>query len=673
MGDVLPVKLTQLQPPSRARVWLRALIRLFVYALMLKGAEWALYEGVNLRYTAWEDSKNIRFTISLFNAQTYGRYTNDKGILRIYDDIVERYTRDGNFLGGTEPGAQIELDYPPLRLLIAAGWAKWGAWYRGDVDIRRAKAMQAAGIPLNEGSFLEMPPGFQGLPIPMGRGAMARNWYAEQYYFNMPMLWLNGACELAAAIGMFFLVRYWVRTCRPAPQWYHGLAPGYVAAMLLWFNPAVIFNAHVFPQWDVWILPAFVWGAYLCLRNWWMPAGLLIGVSCLAKGQILMVAPAFILWPLFQLRFGAILRLACGFSFGAALVVWPWLLSKPESYPWLYRVAGGLALLLGAFAIRRLKWWWRLPLALAGAALVFPWMLRDSTGKRWLDWKLVGELSLGAAALAAWAMFANKRNIVSGVVGTASAAAFACTPLFGASDAWYRVGILFGTEHWKTLAWMWPSNLGSILFTRRAFLGQSYYQWAFRETYDLNLFNPWGNGKWVVEMRSTMIALYAIGLVLSGIAMAAHHRRKDRRFLFALVAPWILMFAFMPQMQDRYLVWAAGATCAVAVLSFPGLLLCAAVTAASWAMMAYCVMTARRMTPEAIGWMPKLEPIYPHMGWGIMLLAVAALGIGLARARRRPRLAPVAEATPAVRPTEPEPPLSVQETVMPLEDGLAVY
>ncbi len=151
------------------------------------------------------------------------------------------------------------LDYPPLRLLIVTRWVKW---------------------------LRETHPTFE--PRSWSRN-MAPDFDRDAWPRSVvrPLLRLNLAAELATALGIFLLVRAWFNPPgsgglpRPRSEpdgrvadallmqvgrgavWM-GLDArtlgGLVAALLFWMNPAVIVDAHVFPQWDVWLLPFFVWG-----------------------------------------------------------------------------------------------------------------------------------------------------------------------------------------------------------------------------------------------------------------------------------------------------------------------------------------------------------------------------------------------------------------------------
>ncbi len=61
-----------------------------------------------------------------------------------------------------------------------------------------------------------------------------------------------------------------------------------------------------------------------------------------------------------------------------------------------------------------------------------------------------------------------------------------------------------------------------------------------------------------VTSKQLFDTIYAILLTISGLAIGLQARRNDRRLLAALVTPWLLFFMFPVQIQERYLLFAAG-------------------------------------------------------------------------------------------------------------------
>ena len=184
------------------------------------------------------------------------------------------------------------LDYPPLRLLVMSIWAKQV----------RAKF-----------------PGVEdGTPE-----------YVE------PLLSVNLLCELVTAVGIFLLVRLGVRRSSGAtdsgllhrlPPAERGWVCGLLAASVAWLEPSLILDAHAWPQWDVWILPFYLFAAIAALTRRWFWCGCLLAVGGMLKGQLLFVAPFFVFWPLWQKRWDRAGRVLAGFVAASALLVSPWLL-----------------------------------------------------------------------------------------------------------------------------------------------------------------------------------------------------------------------------------------------------------------------------------------------------------------------------------------------------------
>ena len=168
----------------------------------------------------------------------------------------------------------------------------------------------------------------------------------------------------------------------------------------------MILDAHGWPQWDVWVLPFYLFAVIAALKNRWFWCGCLLGAGAMLKGQLLFVAPFFLLWPLWQRKWIPALRMLAGFVATTALIVSPWLLRTPAA--WISVAAVIVVSLL--FLLR-----YKLPDADA-----------------WL----------------------------AGILGCAI---FVVGSFTGASFAWLQIGFIYGTEHYPYLFISSCYNLPSLL------------------------------------------------------------------------------------------------------------------------------------------------------------------------------------------------------------------
>src|SRR5438067_4473025 len=270
----------------------RALLASFIVVLLLS--------GVQLRRWTGEKTRHVRFQHDIVNGFYWGsetlaearRLSPDeasanswtafcRGYFALYDRVKrEAYEND------------YRLDYPPLRLLVMAIWAKQVRSEFPGVDDGHPKLVN-------------------------------------------PLLKMNLLCELISAAAIFLLVRLRVRRSssvtqspfpRALPSQWRASIWGLAAASVAWLEPSLILDAHGWPQWDVWILPFYLFAALAALKNRWFSCGCLLAAGAMFKGQLLFVAPFFVLWPLWQKRCNRALRVLTGFTATAAVIASPWLL-----------------------------------------------------------------------------------------------------------------------------------------------------------------------------------------------------------------------------------------------------------------------------------------------------------------------------------------------------------
>src|SRR5438094_7745612 len=432
----------------------RALLASFIVVLFLG--------GVQLRRWTGEKTRHVRFQHDIVNGFYWGsetlaearRLSSDeasanswtafcRGYFALYDRVKrEAYENDYG------------LDYPPLRLLAMSIWAKQVRSEFPGVDDGHPKLVN-------------------------------------------PLLKMNLLCELISAAAIFLLVRLWVRRSSSATQspFLRALSLqqrasicGLAAASVAWLEPSLILDAHGWPQWDVWILPFYLFAALAALKNRWFSCGCLLAAGAMLKGQLLFVAPFFVFWPLWQKRWTSTLRVLAGFAATSALIASPWLLRTPAS--------------------------WIAIAAVAGISLPVFLKYKVPHGSAWL----------------------------AGIIGCA---VFVIGVFTRGSFAWLQVGFIYGTEHYPYLFISSCYNLPSLL---------SKVGWSLKESFlsaDLGFVHLHLTLQWALRL------LYLASLALCAHGLARHLRDRDPRVLIAIAAPWLLMFALLGQMHERYLMWGA--------------------------------------------------------------------------------------------------------------------
>lgn len=435
------------------KVGLRILAILFILTLFLG--------GVQLRRAIGENTRHVRYQHDIVNAFYWGNETL-KEARRLSPDAASANSWPGFFRGYLALYDRVKdeadendygLDYPPLRLLAMAIWSK---------QVR------------------------DGFP-----------WVDHDHpKLVNPLLKINLLCELVSAAAIFFLVRLCVRRSSDAhsswPSWLsleqRASICGLAAASVAWLEPSMILDAHGWPQWDVWILPFYLFATLAALKNRWFLCGCLLATGAMFKGQLLFVAPFFVFWPLWQKGWTGALRVLAGFTATAALIVSPWLLRTPAAW--------------AAFA--------------AVAAVSFLLALR---------FKLTNQ--------GAW---------IAGVLGSA---AFIIGAFTGGSFAWLQLGFIYGSEHYPYLFISSCYNFASLL----AGAG-----WSLKDS----LFSvPLGSLHFDLTLQWALRLVYLGALALCARGAARHLQNRDPRVLIAIAAPWLLMFAVLGQMHERYLVWGA--------------------------------------------------------------------------------------------------------------------
>ena len=99
-------------------------------------------------------------------------------------------------------------------------------------------------------------------------------------------------------------------------------------------------------------------------------------------------------------------------------------------------------------------------------------------------------------------------------------------------------------------------------------------------------------------------------MALSAYGAARHMRNRDPRVLIAITAPWLLMFALLGQMQERYLVWGAVVSAVALGVSARLSLIHFVISAASTAMIVHVMLVDKKLdaTLRAIDVLHDIRP-----------------------------------------------------------------
>jgi hypothetical protein len=455
--------------------------------------------GIQLRRWIGDTTRHVRYQHDIVNGFYWGsevlkearrlspdeRSANSwtgfcRGYLALYDRVKDKAYEQ-----------EYGLDYAPLRLLAMAIWAK---------EVR------------------------DGFP-----------WVDNDHpKLVNPLLKINFICELVSALAIFLLVRECLRRSRPTqaslinrlPQQHRGWICGLAAASAAWLEPSMILDAHGWPQWDVWILPFYLFAALAALKDRWFWCGCLLAVGAMLKGQLLFVAPFFVFWPLWQKRGISTLRVLAGFAAISALIVSPWLLRTPAA--WI------------ALAV------------VAGLSTLFMLRYKPPRGAAWL----------------------------AGIIGCA---VFVIGALAGGSFAWLQVGFIYGSEHYPYLFISSCYNLPSLL---------SKVGWSLKESF---LSMDFGFVHLHLTLQWTLRLLYLASLVLCAHGLTRHLRDRDPRVLIAIAAPWLLMFALLGQMHERYLMWGAVVSAVALGVSVRLSIIHFILSAASTAMIVHVMLVDKKL------------------------------------------------------------------------------
>jgi hypothetical protein len=211
------------------------------------------------------------------------------------------------------------------------------------------------------------------------------------------------------------------------------------------------------------------------------------------------------------------------------------------------------------------------------AMITLPWLLR--TPAAWVG--LLAVISASSLLLLHTSL-PHRAAWISGIAGCAT---FVIAAFSGGSFAWLRVGFLYGSEHYPYLVISSCYNLPTIL---------SKLGWSLKDPfYSIHL----GSLDLDLTLQWTLRLLYLGGLIACAYGAARQFRDRDPRVLLAITAPWLLMFALLGQMHERYLMWGAVVTAVAMGVSLRLSIIHFIISAASTAMIVHVMLIDKKLEP----------------------------------------------------------------------------
>jgi hypothetical protein len=235
------------------------------------------------------------------------------------------------------------------------------------------------------------------------------------------------------------------------------------------------------------------------------------------------------------------------------------------------------------------------------ALVVSPWLLR--TQGAWIAIIILTGLSL--LVLVRYKL-PHRGAWIAGILGCAT---FVIGAFAGGSFAWLQIGFLYGSEHYPYLAISSCYNLPSLL---------SNLGWSLKDPFWSVHF---GSLDFHLTLQWTLRLLYLVALAACAYGAARQIRDRDSRVLIAISAPWLLMFALLGQMHERYLMWGAVVSAVALGVSVRLSIIHFIISAASTAMIVHVMLIDKKLDPTLRA-IDVLDSVRPYAS-GIVLACVA--------------------------------------------------
>ncbi len=351
-----------------------------------------------------------------------------------------------------------------------------------------------------------------------------------------PLLKINLVCELISAAAIFFLVRLCVqRSVHAHSTWPAWLSREHRASIC---GLAAASAAWLEPSM---ILDAHGWPQW---DAWILPFYLFAALVALKNRWF---------WCGCLLAFGAMFK-------GQLLFVVPFFVLWPL---WQKRWVSVLQMLAGFTG--------------TAALIVSPWLLR--TPAAWVAF--AAAVGVGLLVVLRYKL-SHKGAWLAGILGCA---AFAIGAFTSGTFAWLEIGFLYGTKHYPYLFISSCYNLASLLAAAGWSLQDDLLS-AHVGSVHIHLTLQWA------------LRLFFLGtLAMCARGAARHLRNRDPRVLIAISAPWLLMFALLGQMHERYLVWGAVVSAVTLGVSIRLSIVHFIISAASTAMIVHVMLIDKKLDP----------------------------------------------------------------------------
>jgi hypothetical protein len=577
-------------PVPRTDVYFRiALIVLIGLAVWFAGRE-----GLRFRRWVWDTTTPIRFKGGLDRGFEWGRVSASEGMLNQYEKMQVQKPADKNW-----------LDYGPLRLEVMTLWAKWAAVHHPNV--RRWS---------DDGSY--------ELTAPLLRFTLGTEIAGAVAAFLLVRLWARRGSRRGQAgffqgvlPGLFAAAVLWFNPATALDG--HGwpgddvwvipffLLAAVAASVGWWFAAGIVLGVGA-------MLKGQLLGAVPVFAIWALISGPVGNRSGGAAHRQGLVGIAHRTLDFVADLFSGATRLVGGAVVAVAVIASPWLLSSIPAdrlaaarvvqsqhghEPWqsppmsfaiarhanvgvIVWVAGIAVLTAGVPWVRKWKtnrpgwhgrvravvehpWFWP---AVGGLTAfvwtIWPWLPAMNRPQAWTGF-------VCAVAVAILVLVVRPgRPLVKPVVIATAAALLLCTSTFNASTAWWDCGVRFVgganpaqfvNEQDK------PDNVARLLTDDDFHWSPNNPDEPVTTLHRGQILHVWPRQDRVVGISESLRFVSEAGVLIAAIGLGVQARRRDARVLVALVTPWIWCYCFTPQVQERYLVFAAAVTCVCAGVS----------------------------------------------------------------------------------------------------------